>query len=259
MYRYMAIWNQRKNHKYDHSPGYDVKLYPAVTFNMSVGMWGCPLSQLPPHLQGYEAATTWVAQLGGNHLQTDDLVLLVLWFGGRSFLYKDNSKAHCLSAGTTCMPLKNSVGTSARTNGNHNNRIELGGASRHQSSVGNISGLASCQVWEAGSGHCGESSQHLRKLRVGTFNVNTLRGRVCEVVETLSRRKVDVCCIQETRYHGGNCRTIKGKDTRYKLYWSGNDKGTAGVGVFVAEEWTEKVFEVQRVTNRINLLKLLVG
>ena len=45
---------------------------------------------------------------------------------------------------------------------------------------------------------------------------------------------LDVCCIQETRYRGGNCRTIKGKDTRY---WSGNDKGTACVGMFVAEEW----------------------
>ena len=64
---------------------------------------------------------------------------------------------------------------------------ELGGANRH--SFGNVSGLASCQVWEAGSGHCGESSKHLRKFRVGTLNVNTLRGRVCEVVETLSRRK----------------------------------------------------------------------
>ena len=35
----------------------------------------------------------------------------------------------------------------------------------------------------------------------------------CEVVETLTRRDVDVCCIQETRCLGGNCRTIKGKDT----------------------------------------------
>ena len=69
---------------------------------------------------------------------------------------------------------------------------------------------------------------------MGTLNVNTLRGRVCEEVETLSRRIVDVRCIQETRYHGGNCHIIKG--TRYKLYWSVNDKGTAGVGVFVAEE-----------------------
>ena len=89
--------------------------------------------------------------------------------------------------------------------------------------------------------------------------MNTLRGRVCEVVETLSCRKVDVCCIQETRYRGGSCRIIKGKDTRYKLYWSGNDKGTAGVGVFVAEEWIEKVFKVQRVSDRIILVKLIVG
>ena len=136
---------------------------------------------------------------------------------------------------------------------------ELGGANRHQSSVGNVSGLVSCQVWNAGSCHCGESSKHLRKFKMGTLNVNTLRGRVCEVVEALSRRKVDVCCIQETRYRGGNCRTIKGKDTRYKLYWSGNDKGTAGVGVFVAEEWIEKVFEVQRVSDRIILMKLIAG
>ena len=94
---------------------------------------------------------------------------------------------------------------------------------------------------------------------MGTLNVNTLRGRFCEVVETLPRRKVDVCCIQETRYRGGNCHTIKGKGTRYKLYWSGNDKGTAGVGVFVAEKWIEKVFEVQRVSDRIILVKLTVG
>ena len=41
--------------------------------------------------------------------------------------------------------------------------------------------------------------------------------------------------------------------------WSGNDKGTAGVGVFVAEEWIEKVFEVQRVSDRIILVKIIVG
>ena len=35
--------------------------------------------------------------------------------------------------------------------------------------------------------------------------------------------------------------------------------GTAGVGVFVAEEWIEKVFEVQRVSDRIISVKLIVG
>ena len=154
-------------------------------------------------------------------------------------LCKDNDKAHCPSAGTgaysdAVKELSWDVSQDRRYPKNNCSKFlmatittesELVGANRHQSSVGDVSGLAACQVWKAGSGHCGESSKHLRKFRVGTLSVNTLRGRVCEVVETLSRRKVDVCCIQETRYRGGNCRIIKGKDTRYKLYWSGNDKG----------------------------------
>ena len=52
---------------------------------------------------------------------------------------------------------------------------------------------------------------------------------------------------------------IEGKFTRYKLYWSGNDNGIAWVGVFVAEEFIEKGFEVQRVSERIILVKLIVG
>ena len=89
--------------------------------------------------------------------------------------------------------------------------------------------------------------------------MNTLKGSVCEVVETLSRRKVDLCCVQETRYQGGLCRIIKGKDSRYKLFWSGNSKGTAGVGVFVEEKWIEKVFEDKQVSDRIILVKIIVG
>ena len=53
--------------------------------------------------------------------------------------------------------------------------LELRGANRHQSFIGNVSSLASCQVWEAGSGHCGESSKHPRKFRVGTLTVSTER------------------------------------------------------------------------------------
>ena len=43
------------------------------------------------------------------------------------------------------------------------------------------------------------------------------------------------------------------------LYWSENVKGTAGVEVLVAEEWVEKVFDMQRVSDRIILGKLIVG
>ena len=78
------------------------------------------------------------------------------------------------------------------------------------------------------------------------------------MVETLSRRKVDLCCVQESSFLGGHCRIIKGKDSRYKLFWSGNSKGTAGVGEFVAEKWIDKVFEVKGVSGRIILVKIIV-
>ena len=77
------------------------------------------------------------------------------------------------------------------------NVVTFDDAGRNEISVSGVSSLARSKVWGAGSGHCGKSSKHLRNFRVGTLNVNTLKGRVCEVVETLSRRKVDLCCVQE--------------------------------------------------------------
>ena len=71
---------------------------------------------------------------------------------------------------------------------------------------------------------------------MGTLNVNSLKGRVCEVVETLSSRKEDLYCVVETGYRRDHCLKIKGKDSRYKLFWSGDSKCTAGVGVFVVEK-----------------------
>ena len=36
------------------------------------------------------------------------------------------------------------------------------------------------------------------------------------------------------------------KGRRFKLWWSGNNDGTGGVGVLLKEELREKVVEVQR-------------
>ena len=74
------------------------------------------------------------------------------------------------------------------------------------------------------------------------------RNTQCELSERKRLRGSGNTIPQDTRYHGGNCHTIKDKDTRYKLCWNRKDKGTS-VGVFVAEEWIE----------RIILVKLIVG
>ena len=54
-------------------------------------------------------------------------------------------------------------------------------------------------------------------------------------------------------------KQIVGKDSRYKLFWSGNDNATGGVGVLLVEEWWEKVFEVVRVSERIILIRMTIG
>ena len=73
-------------------------------------------------------------------------------------------------------------------------------------------------------------------LRLATVNVGSLRGRSNEVVETVSRRNIDICCVQEVRFRGDGTRFISGKDCKYKFFWVGNSNGTASVGIFIAEK-----------------------
>ena len=96
-------------------------------------------------------------------------------------------------------------------------------------------------------------------FRIATLNVGTMRGRSSEVVETMSRRDIDLCCMQEVRWRGASARFITGQDDRYKFFWVGNNAGTGGVGILLAEKWIKKVFDVNRVSDRILLFKLLVA
>ena len=78
-------------------------------------------------------------------------------------------------------------------------------------------------------------------FRIASLNIGTLRGRSSEVVETVSRRGVDLCCLQEVRWHGASACMIVGKDSRYKVFWIGKENGNGGIGILLAEEWVEKV------------------
>ena len=124
--------------------------------------------------------------------------------------------------------------------------------------------------------HRGELYERRRKKRIhtpkeeefrtGSMNVGTMRGRSAEIVETATRR-LDCGFLQETKWKGVLCpsqsrsqvRWLKGKDSVYKVFWSGNSEGTNGVGILLATKWTDKVFEVQRPSDRIILLKLIIG
>ena len=49
---------------------------------------------------------------------------------------------------------------------------------------------------------------------------------------------------------------ITGKNSKYKLYWMANQSGTGNVGILLAEKWTDKVFDISRVSDRILVMKV---
>ena len=137
------------------------------------------------------------------------------------------------------------------------NNLEIGGASNH---TGSVSSLA-FREREAGSGY-GKSCKHPKPtFRVVSLNVSTLKKSSSDVAETLTRRRVDICSVQEHRWAGAieanQTRLMKGKNSNYKFYWCGNRMGL-GVGFLLAEKWIEKVFDVQRVFDRIRRLRLVI-
>ena len=68
-----------------------------------------------------------------------------------------------------------------------------------------------------------------------------------------------ICYLQETKWRGSSVRMIGGKDIRYKFFWMGNDQGTGGVGILIAEKWVEHVVEVKWVSERICSIKVNVS
>ena len=99
-----------------------------------------------------------------------------------------------------------------------------------------ISGLAARGHGAAGSGPCGNSSECPNILRVGSLNVGKLKGKGDEVVEILSRRRLNFCCVQETRWKT-LVKNIDGKNLRYKYFGSGLSNKFGGLGILLSEKW----------------------
>ncbi|KAK3515449.1 hypothetical protein QTP70_021407 [Hemibagrus guttatus] len=82
-------------------------------------------------------------------------------------------------------------------------------------------------------------------LRIGTLNVGTMTGKGRELADMMERRKVDILCVQETRWKGSKARSI---GAGFKLFYYGVDSKRNGVGVVLKEEFVRNVLEVKRVS-----------
>ncbi|KAG8233621.1 hypothetical protein J437_LFUL001032 [Ladona fulva] len=89
------------------------------------------------------------------------------------------------------------------------------------------------------------------------LNVGTMNGKSREIVDLISRRKVNILCIQETRWKGNKAKELA---EGYKLIYSGTDeKGRNGVGVIIDKELKGGIYEVERKSDRIMCVKLEIG
>jgi exonuclease III len=53
------------------------------------------------------------------------------------------------------------------------------------------------------------------RLRVGTWNVRSLTGKLQDVVDTMIIRRVNILCVQEMKWKGQKVKEVE--DTGFKL------------------------------------------
>ena len=95
------------------------------------------------------------------------------------------------------------------------------------------------------------------RIRIGRWNVGSLTGRLRELVDAAIRRRVNILCIQETKWKGQKAKEVE--DTGFKLWYTGATPGRNGVGILIDRSLKDGVVEVKRQGDRIILIRLVVG
>ena len=57
-----------------------------------------------------------------------------------------------------------------------------------------------------------------KKLRIASINVGTMKGRPNEITETLERRRVNICYLQEARKKCDGAELVEAKSGRFCTY-----------------------------------------
>ncbi|XP_045458566.1 craniofacial development protein 2-like [Melitaea cinxia] len=120
---------------------------------------------------------------------------------------------------------------------------------QHPASVGNGQGLLL-----QGRGQRKRRVQEV-SLRIASWNVGTMTGRGRALADVLERRRINIACLQETKWKGQRAREI---GAGYKFYYCGCDGKRNGVGIVLDRELKNKVMDVKRVNDRVIAVKLLI-
>ncbi|XP_037787799.1 craniofacial development protein 2-like [Penaeus monodon] len=90
---------------------------------------------------------------------------------------------------------------------------------------------------------------------LGTVNVGSLSGKSMELVDLMERRRINILCIQETKWRGEKAKEI---GNGYKLFYYGMNNRRNGVGIILDPEMKKNVLEVNRKSDRLMRVKIQV-
>jgi exonuclease III len=115
---------------------------------------------------------------------------------------------------------------------------------------------------EQASSHLTRRMRRVRKLaepsrlRVGTWNVGSLTGKLREIVDSMIRRRVNILCVQETKWKGQKAKEVE--DTDFKLWYTSTTSNKNGVDIVLDKSLKDGVVDIKRQGDMIILVKLLV-
>ncbi|KAM2569161.1 hypothetical protein TB2_009302 [Malus domestica] len=78
-----------------------------------------------------------------------------------------------------------------------------------------------------------------------------------EVVEVMVRRRINIMCLQETKWVGLKAKDLE--NSGFKLWYLGTNRTRNGVSIIVDKTLTQDVVEVKRVGDRIMAIKIVIG
>ena len=81
------------------------------------------------------------------------------------------------------------------------------------------------------------------EVRAATLNVGSMTGKGREFVDMTERRKVDILCMQETKWKGSKWKESKVRSIGggFKLLYYSVDDRRSGVGIILKEDYAKKV------------------
>ena len=92
-------------------------------------------------------------------------------------------------------------------------------------------------------------------MKFMSLNIGTMTGKSIELADIMTRRNIDIACIQETRWKGAKAREI---GEGYTMFYHGYHTKRNGVAIVVGEKWRDNILEINIISDRLITAKLLI-